>query len=431
MINRTLKTLRRILIEDPRGVFYLLSMAGILLYFAISLHYGQVAYRWLVQENKPDIRFSDYFAHFAKIGDRKHLYENITWDAMGCFPPLAYCLYYVLYKLTTVKGYYPMQDIKAEDIPGALSVFTYYLIFTALLFFLAISVTGQKNRKRDVLIFTLLMFSAVFFGSGYMMGNSTMTVLGMLILGLRLRDGDTAFKREAGLFLLAASVAMKLYPAVFGLLYLKEKRYKELGRLILYSTILLLGPFVFFGGIRGLSYWVKHITTTMHYTDYARPQYLLGIFYTLIKRFTGRDEKMVCAVLAVLVCLVWTWLAWRSKSKYRTLFFLIAIMVFFPANAYRYSLSYFTIPLIAFLKEDRPETVRRWHIRPAMALYGLLFTVPVWWIAVIPIRRTYAYYTVTPVEIYLYLVVYALIGLVMLAELTAGLRISVKREVAT
>ena len=416
-----LKKIRHVLIDDPRGMFYLISAVGLLLYFLVSFRYGDTVYRWLVQENKPDIRFSDYFAHYIKVTDRAHLYENISWDAMGCFPPLAYCMYYVLYKLTAVKGSLPLDNIKAEDIPGALSVFTYYLIFCALLFFVAICIVGKNNRKRDVGIFSLLMMSAVFFGSGYMMGNSTMLVLGLLVLGLRLRDGETAFQRELGLILLAGCVALKLYPAVFGLLYLKDKRYKELLRLILYSFILLFGPFVFFGGRRGLFYWLKHITNTMHYTDYARPQYLLGIFHTLIRRFTGRDEKPLCMALAVLVCLVWTWLAWRSKSKYRTMFFLIAIMVFFPANAYRYSLSYFTVPLIFFLKEE-PLAKPRWHFRPIMILYGMLFSIPIWWMLVIRMTRTYEYYTLTPVEIYLYLVVYLLIAMVMVADVSDRIR---------
>ena len=415
-MDAKLRKIRRTLVEDPRGLFFLISGAGLILYFLVSFRYGQTVYQWLVQENKPKLRFWDYFSHFSKTGDRAHLYQNITWDAMGCFPPLAYCMYYALYKLTAVKGFFTLEGADAETIPGAMSVFTYYLIFCAVLFFVAISVTGRKNLKRDLLIFTLLMMSAVFFGSGYMMANSTMLVVGMLIMAIHLREENSLFRRELGLILLASCVALKLYPAVFGLLYLKDKRYKELARLILYSLILLVGPFAFFGGKQGMLYWLKHVTTTMHYTDYGRPQYLLGIFYTLIKRFLGRDEKMVCAVLAVLVCLIWTRMAWRSKSKYRTMFFLIAIMVFFPANAYRYSLSYFTIPLILFLKEDRPKIAHGWHIRPAMTLYGMLFTIPVWWMAVIPVRRTYQYYTVTSVEIYLYLVAYMLIALMMLVE---------------
>lgn len=409
-----MKKFKTYLVYDPRAAFYVISAAGILMYFLLSLRYGSDLYRWMVQENDPSLRFCDYFYHFAQVTDCRNLYQNIGWDAAGCFPPLAYCMYWVIYKLTAVAGY-PLQGWRStQDIPGALSVFTYVLIFTALLFFVGISAAGRQNRKKDALIFTLLMLSAVFLGSGYMTGNSSMLVLALLIVSLRLRESGSPVRRELGSLLLAVCVSMKLYPAVFGLLYLKDKRYKELLRLILYSFVLLFGPFVFFGGKTGLLYWLKHIMTTMHYTDYGRPQYLLGVFHTLLRRFAGIESKRVSAGLTVLVCLVWALLAWCSRDWHRTLFFLICIMVFFPANAYRYSLSYFAIPLVMYLKEDRPK--ESWHATAVMALYGLLYTIPVWWLAVIPMNRTYSYDTVTSVEIYLYLIAYTLVGTMMLAE---------------
>ena len=418
-MDRWVSKLRRTFANDHRCVFYLFSAGGILLFFLLSLRYGNRMYVWMVQENEPGNRFSDYFAHLGLTVDRNHLYENVGWDAMGCFPPLAYCMYYLLYKLTAVRGFLPEGWQSTETIPGALPVMTYYLIFNALLFFLAISVTGERKRKRDLAIFSLLMLSAVFSGSGYLAANSTMLVLAILVAAFHLKDSRQAWEREISLVLFAVCVALKLYPAVFGLLFLKEKRYRELLRLILYSMILLFGPFVFFGGFRGFCFWIRHITNTMHYTNFGRLQYLLGIFYTGLKMFFGIDNKAVCAVLTVLVCLLWTWLAWRSRSRYREVFFLICIMVFFPANAYRYSLSYFAIPLIMYLKEEQPETPRRWPGRLAMGLYGLLYTIPVWWLAVIPLSRRYQFYTLTSVEIWLYLVMYTLIAVLMTAELTA------------
>nr|AHF24751.1 hypothetical protein [uncultured bacterium Contig12] len=405
--------------SDGRRAFYLISLAGILLYFLLSLRYGNQLYIWMIQENEPGNRFSDYFAHLGMVADPRHLYENVGWDAMGCFPPLAYCMYFLLYKLTAVPGFLPGNWNQTETIPGALPVMTYYLIFNALFFFLAIGMTGVKSRKRDLAVFSLLMLSAVFAGSGYLAANSTMLVLAFLVVAFHLKDSGKALEREASLVLFALCVALKLYPAVFGLLFLKEKRYREFFRLILYSVILLFGPFAFFGGFRGFRFWLSHITSTMQFTDFGRMQYLTGIFHTGLKLLFGIENKTICAILTVAVCLVWTGLAWVSRSRYRQVFFLICIMVFFPANAYRYSLAYFSIPLIMYLKEDRPAGPRRWPGRLAMALYGLLYTVPVWWLAVIPMSRRYQSYTLTSVEIYLYLVVYALIAVLMAAEITA------------
>ena len=409
--------------RDPRNLFYLISAAGILLYFLLSLPYGGRLYAWMVQENAPEIRFIDYFSHLESVENPGRLYLQIAQDADGSyaavFPPLAYALYYLLCRLTAVAGGRPA-GMKIEAVPGALSVFTLYLIFNAVIFLAAIEITGKRDRKKDLLLFTLLMLSAVFAGSGYMLGNSAVLVAGLLLLALSLKDSPRAPRRELGLLTLAVCVAMKLYPAVFGLVFLKEKRYKDLLRLILYSLVLTFAPFCFFGGIEGLQAWIGNLTGPLESAGlYGRPQFLKGAFYTVIRMLTGREEAALSTALTVAVCLAWIWLAWRSSSAWRTQFFLICVMVFFPSGAYRYTLAYFSIPLAFLLKSEPEEKPGAWPVGTVSALYGLLYTIPVWWLPVCPIGRAFSVRTLTGVEIYLYLIAYLLVIAVTAAELTA------------
>ena len=420
MKNSMTRSVKRFL-RDPRNLFYLISGVGILLYLYLSFRLGGGAYAWMVQENKPEIRFIDYFSHLERAIDPTHLYQQVSRGATesyaAVFPPLAYCMYYVLYRLTAVRGGLAPGTM-VETIPGALSVFSIYLIFNALIFFLAIGMTGQRNRRKDVMIFSLLMLSAVFAGSGYMLGNSAMLVVALLMAGLRLRESQYATRREAGLLILAVCVALKLYPAVFGLVFLKEKKYRELVRLIVYSLLLLLVPFAFFGGVEGISAWIGNFFGPLQSAgDYGRIQYLRGAFYTLIRLLTGREEAIWSTVLTVGGCLVWAWLAWRSRSKTHTVFFLTCIMVLFPTGAYRYTLAYFCIPLVMMLKEEPEEESGHGFTAAVSALYGMIFTVPVWWLAVIPMERRYSLNILTSVEICLYLAIYVLIAVMMFAEL--------------
>jgi hypothetical protein len=66
--------------------------------------------------------------------------------------------------------------------------------------------------------------------------------------------------RETALFLFAIAAALKLYPAVFGILYLVKKRYKEAGRLIIYGFLFFFVPFVFFQGGNGFRIFLYNIT---------------------------------------------------------------------------------------------------------------------------------------------------------------------------
>lgn len=420
MKDRIYGSLKR-LQKDPRSWFYLISALGILLYFPLSFRFGSELYAWLVQENAPDIRFIDYFSHFESAADPSHLYQHVSWNELGSyaavFPPLAYWMYYVLYRLTVIRSGMP-EDIKAEAIPGALSIFTIYLIFNAVLFFCAIQMTGKKRKGKDLLLFTLLMLSSVFAGSGYMLGNSAMLVLALLMAALQLIENPDTLRREAGLLLLAVCVAMKIYPAVFGLVLLKKKKYGELFRLVLYSLVLLLTPFAFFGGLEGFQAWIGNLTGPLQSMNfYGKPQFLKGVFYTLICTLTGREEMGWSSALTYLVCLLWAWLAWRSKSRWRTQFFLTCIMVFFPSSAYRYTLAYFAIPLVTLLKEEPDTSLQNRWSKVIFALFGLLYTIPVWWLLVMPLERRFSIHTVTSVEIYLYLVAYLLVAAATMVEL--------------
>ena len=412
--------------QDPRNLFFLLAALGILLCLPLAIHFGGDLYAWMVQENKPEIRFMDYFPHLTDAADPSHLYHHIARGDTGSyapvFPPLAYGLYYLLYRLTYLRGGIP-EGMETEAIPGALSIFTMYLIFNAVLFFVAIEITGQKNRKKDLLLFALLMLSVVFMGSGYMLGNSVMLVLSLLIIGLHLAESSRPLHRELGLVVLALCVGLKLYPAVFGLVFLKEKRYKDLAHLILYSLLLVLLPFAFFGGLDGIQAWLNNLTGPLQSTGlYGRPQFLKGLFFTLIKIITGQDAATFSGILALVVMILWVILAWQSKSKWRTLFFLCCVMIFYPSGAYRYTLAYLAIPLITLLNEPSVKKVNFWPEGIVSAFFGLLFTIPVWWLLVVPMDRRFDLPILTGVEIYLYLVAYALIMAVTISELDTPLR---------
>ena len=406
--------------RDPRTAFYAISALGIVSFFFLSFYYGRPAYVWMVQENQPGIRFTDYFMHLAAATDRHHLYQNITDPRTGCFPPLAYLMYYLLYRLTPL-AFETLQSFEEmELVPGTMQVFTYYMIFSALLFFIGIGRTGKRNVRLDAAVFSLLMCSAVFAGSGYMMGNSSMLVLALLIIAFSLKNSRTAWKRETALVLFAVCTGFKLYPAVFGMIYLKEKRYAELVRLAVYSLALVFAPFVFFGGAEGLGVWLGHLGETMRsapQNDFGRPQYLKGILFTALKLMTGQELQTTASVLTCLICAFWALMAWKSRSALRTQFFLICIMVFFPSNAFRYSLAYFAIPLIAWLKEDRPAERKKGEAWTVMSLYGMLFTVPSWWVLTDGLDRRYDTYALTSVEICLYLTAYLLILAMTVFEL--------------
>ena len=77
-------------------------------------------------------------------------------------------------------------------------------------------------------------------------------VLVLLIAFLLMRDSEKKVNREIALICLACAAGLKIYPALFGVLYIKEKRFKEAVRAIIYGVLIFFLPYIFFGGIDGL-----------------------------------------------------------------------------------------------------------------------------------------------------------------------------------
>lgn len=406
---------------DYKTCFYAISFLGIIGYFVVNVIYGEPILKWMIQENDLSIRFGDYFVHSYFSAIPNELYTRMD-DAFGCFPPLAYILYYTLYRLTKINVYLPTNNHDAENMEGSLLIFLYFVITIAVLFFIAILISSKsRNILKSCLLFACLMLSAPFIGSGYFVGNSVILVLPLLLLTLIWKDSSSIILREIALLLIAISAGLKIYPAVFGLLYLKEKRWKEVGRLLIYGILFFFIPFAYFGGFQGFLLWLGHIKGTLGMLEYGRIEYIKGVVYFILSRFNGSDSSvayMICSIASWLFLLLMVLLAFISRNTYRTYLFLASLMTFYPTNAFRYTLCYLSIPLIFWIQNDRIDSNGSNFENYLYAFfYGMLFSIPTLWGIVTHFENTFGPYSMTYVEVHLYVVAYILLAYTVILEI--------------
>lgn len=410
----------------PESVFYFLSLTGIIGFLVYAFHTGRDAWIWMIQENNPAIRGVDFFTHMLFSRDPAAVYE-VTSDVAGCFPPLIYFMYHFFFRL----GYHPdvpyYQGWKAVSTDeGYFFVYVIYSLLVILLLYAAVQEIGRrKNRSKDsILLFLCLMFSASFLGSGLFVGNSTMIVVALLMFALLLKDSQSKAEREVALILFAVCAALKIYPAVFGLLYLKEKRWKEAARLTVYGIVLFLAPFAVFGGVKGFGLWISHIRNTMGLIEDGRIQFIKGAVYMVAIRLFGSPDApavgLAVKVLPLLFLVLMIALAAVSKNKNRTIFFLISAAVFFPTNSFRYTLCYYAIPLVFWLLSERENNTAEDWIKGICG--GMIFTVPVFFGLVTGFRNSFGFYTLTYVELWLYSFAYILLAAEVIFEVVACLQ---------
>ena len=106
------------------------------------------------------------------------------------------------------------------------------------------------------------------------------------------------------MFSLAAG--FKLYSALFGLLWIKERKYKDTLRLLLYGVLAFFAPFVFFGGINGIIDYIGTFTRYMTKEMYSQTS-ILGNCITLF----GEHGKNIGRAM---VCLWILWVVFKVFS---------------------------------------------------------------------------------------------------------------------
>ena len=186
--------------------------------------------------------FSDFINNLHYPTHDGGPYFDSIW---ATFPPLAYTLYY-LCNVALTRAVYPFEIL----------AYTVITSLTCMLLLYGVQRLFARRCRRAYRSGEPALLSLCLLLSGVMIytierGNSVLNVMVMLLLALELRDSREAWKREAALLLIAVAAGFKIYPCVFGLLYVFEKRWKETVRLLIYGVALFFVPFAWFSGAEG------------------------------------------------------------------------------------------------------------------------------------------------------------------------------------
>lgn len=347
---------------SPLTIYLLVSLTGIILFFCAAYFKGSPVFKWLAMENNSDWTMSDYFRHLLFARDRATVYEH---GDNACFPPLAYVFYYVYGKISSAGEVVNNFNVLSQ-MPYQILMYVLYSVVSVLLLVYAIEELPIKKYLRRLLAFSVILSTPLFMGA-LERGNMTLIVIALLLLAMLWKDSESAVKREAALILIAVAAGLKIYPAFFGLLYIKEKRWKEAARLVVYGVLFFFGPFAFFGGVSGFKAFWSVISSMLGGNPVERVQFFTGIL-----AFVGIQGK-TAQILNYVFLIVLFLMVLFTKSNIRKMAFLAAAMAFFPNAAFRYTLLYFLMPLFVLCMEHKKLNFD--SVMNALFL-GYIFSIP-------------------------------------------------------
>ena len=213
----------------------------------------------------------------------------------------------------------------------------------------------QKNAFRTAII--------VWLGAPFiyivMRGNTIYFALIFLLLFLLLYRSERPWVRELSYIFLTLAGAIKIYPLFFGVFLLHRKKIFACVRIALYSALSFFLSFFFFEeGWDGLMRFIKNLflfsdsdTRMVGGTNVS----LNSILYKLVAPFSqdAADSAIFQKIqlgLVILIFLVCTILAVRTKSNFSRSVLAAAVVILVPSVSYFYTISFAIIPLMNFFQ---------------------------------------------------------------------------------
>lgn len=313
-------------------------------------------------------RFTDFFDHVRRF----YLGLELVYEEgmHACFPPLAYCFYYLISRVLYLDNIGAPEEL-AVSASGMLVICMLTALF-ALFFVFALERLLSVRQPAAKRLLALLLFCSYPFWLAIERGNMSQLVLILLMYAMTLKDSEEKARREAALLLIAIAAGLKLYPAIFGVMYLAEKRYKEALRLILYGIFFFVFPFIFFQGLDGFQIFLRNISAVGSGTTGITIAGLCGRIAEALGLGLAQGHLMG-RILSVLYLGAVLLLSFLNRKCWQTTALLTSLMIIFVSASGTYCLIYWVIPFLCFLNEMYGRSVWRKLDYAYAVLFSLVF----------------------------------------------------------
>lgn len=360
-----------------KGFFYLLITLGIVLFCLQGYRsYGETMLS-ILHNNKADT-YMDFFNSIQ--------YGSTPYEQKVIYPPLVNCIYAFL-------GHFVPESIFDTEGPFGVRESQYGRVLIGIYITICTLVYGIVIREiKDGSIIEKYYFLFVSIGFVPFLfilerGNIILITMCLTLVFIYGYNSENNLIRHFAMICLAVAVAFKIYPVVFGILLLREKRYKDVFWSIFYGIIIFFGPIVLLGGIKNIKLLIVNIFntsqlfTTRGYGYNVNLENVLTIQGTLFSNLSLAEKAgSILTIICMFVGSVLV-LFGKYKDEWKRVAILSLLMILIPSISYTYALIYMIIPLIMFL--DSKGTANKTDY-----IYIILFVL-----IFIPVNNTISFYT--------------------------------------
>ncbi len=291
------------------------------------------------------------------------------------YPAFTYCLMYLLSRICNVpEGYY----LPILNQTQFLMVYVIAILFSSVLLYEIVRNNTEGDRRAKALLPFALTFS---FPVLYTIERGSTLILTLICVMLFVfnYNSDNKVQKEIGLFALGIAAALKLTPAIFGLLLIYEKKWKEAARCIAYGVFMVFAPFFFLkrGFIENLLALKDNIIENLRiYTD-ADGCGIVASVYKYCRMAYGWDYHMpdglhaMLRIITIIICVTFVASGFIVKKKWISVMGLSLINIILPSHSGTYNVIYL-LPAVILFMNDYEDNKIDWVI--------MIFLIPIFWV---------------------------------------------------
>lgn len=317
--------------------------------------------------------FMDYFNCLPGVAMRR------PYDTESMYPPLSEVIFYLFSKIIEpdmLVGLDP-RLMRVQQIP-LLSFLLYLAVPIAVMVWaLADYLRGDNVLKRFVIIAFLVTSPFLY---TIERGNVLIYSLAAAIVFICYYDSEKKWQREVALIALAVSAGIKLYPAILGFVLIRDKRWKETIRCVIYGVICFFGPFAIFGGFESLKIMISALTANtggFGNTEFAGKINFANIINVInIEWFGGAGEVGWAQIAAYIISILLVGASFLTKRRWKSILFLTLVMIGAPAFSFYYTGVFMLVPFLMFIAGGEKE-LKDTDIIYLLAFIAILAPIPI------------------------------------------------------
>ena len=384
--------------HSPAFVYIGLSMISLItLFLCIMFSHGEVISRWFFYDEVDTAM--DFFHSIEYVKGRS---PYVIFNTL--YPPLANLFFYVIFHCIPMRisdqwtmSFSDSLQMRASALDLRLfqAPMIIFMIFLVLCVVVNIFVMQGALRGRlekscvDLIVFCMIFSYGIL--QTIERGNIILLVLPFTLLFVMGYDSQNKYIRELSCLSLGVAAGLKIYPALLGILLLREKNWKLTIRTVVYGVAAIVVPFLFFHDpLESTKIWIYQMTKFAGSGNQPwNGNGLINILYRF-KNYISfylhieMSDKYFSLIVKVIVLIMVIGML-KMQKKWERVFITTAVMSFLFSQG-NYVFAFYCIPMICFFIEEKKIT--RYNIIPYIIMLLLILPLPIFYTRNVSYPRT-------------------------------------------